>query len=989
MTASVDKSPGTPLTKVERTPASTPGGAGGRVREEKIFVTVRVRPLSGRELAHRDSSAWECINENTILFKHSSQDRSNCPSSYTFDRVFGPSCSTERVYQEGAKDVTLSALTGINATIFAYGQTSSGKTFTMRGIIENAINDLYRYIEKNPDRDFVLKISALEIYNEIVRDLLNLESGALRLLDDPEKGTIVERLVEETVKDSKHLRQIIAVCEAQRQVGETALNDNSSRSHQIIRLTVESTLRAASGTVKSLMASLNFVDLAGSERASQTNAEGARLKEGCHINRSLLTLSTVIRKLSGGKRNGHIPYRDSKLTRILQLSLGGNSRTAIICTMSPALSHVEQSRNTLSFATRAKEVTNTAQVNMVISEKELVKHLQKEVARLEAELQTPESTTAVCSESLLMEKELQIKKMETEMEELKLQLDAAQARLVEYRRLEEEKQLLKTPEITQSESPRALTQAAPLSPKHGGERDAENRALVVVGRSRNNPIRQTVRQSTTALVLVQEIRKLEQLQDELGQDASRALEALQKEVVCLRLAQAGMNNDAAQTIAKLQAEIKDMNAVRSTSAAKDVGHIINVDRKSMNTNLMEEISRLQSMGDTAIASLEEQLENVQKSIDNLVLPSPDPSRPSDGASPSPAKSKSQSRKKKTLPLSLNNSSNRQHLLRSPCSPRSSSRRHLGFDNENNPPKNTNFATTTPTKSEDGDGVSSREGTPSHRRSSSVNVRKMQNMFKTAAEENIKSIRTYVTELKERVAKLQYQKQLLVCQVLELEANENTHIEEGVDGEDEAVEGSALEMDITIQSPRTRRSFFEQQQERIIELWDLCQVSIIHRTQFYLLFKGDPADDIYMEVELRRLTWLEQHFAELGNASPANGADDPIVSLASSARDLKREREYLARLMRSRFSSEEREMLFAKWEISLEGKQRKLQLVQKLWTNPYSKQHIQESAEIVARLVGFCEPGHVSKEMFELNFAPPSVQKPWLFGWNPIAKLLIH
>lgn len=980
MTVSVDKSPGTPLTKVERTPASTPGGPGGRVREEKIFVTVRVRPLSSRELAHRDSSAWECINGNTILFKHSSQDRSNCPSSYTFDRVFGPSCSTERVYQEGAKDVTLSALTGINATIFAYGQTSSGKTFTMRGIIENAINDLYCYIENNPNRDFVLKISALEIYNEIVRDLLNPESGALRLLDDPEKGTIVEKLVEETVKDSKHLRQIIAICEAQRQVGETALNDNSSRSHQIIRLTVESTLRATSGTVKSLMASLNFVDLAGSERASQTNAEGARLKEGCHINRSLLTLSTVIRKLSAGKRNGHIPYRDSKLTRILQLSLGGNSRTAIICTMSPALSHMEQSRNTLSFATRAKEVTNSAQVNMVISEKELVKHLQKEVARLEAELHTPESTTVVCSDSLLIEKELQIKKMEREMKELKLQLDSAQARLDEYRRMQDDQEQLKTPEITQSESPRALTQAPPSSPKHGGERDAENRALVVVGRSRNNPIRQTMRQSTTALVLVQEIRKLEQLQDELGQDASRALEALQKEVVCLRLAQAGMNNDAAQTIAKLQAEIKDMNAVRSTSGAKDVGSVVNVEE--MNTNLMEEISRLQAMGDdTTIASLEQQLENVQKSIDNLVLPSPDPSRPSDDASPSPAKSKSQSRKKKTLPLSLNNSSNRQHLLRSPCSPRASSRRYLGFENENNPPRNANI-TTTPTKSEDGEGVSSREGTPSHRRSSSVNVKKMQNMFKTAAEENIKSIRTYVTELKERVAKLQYQKQLLVCQVLKLEANE-----EGADGEDEAVEGSAVEMDLTAQSPRTRRSFFEKQQEHIIELWDLCQVSIIHRTQFYLLFKGDPADEIYMEVELRRLTWLEQHFAELGNASPANGSDDHVVSLASSARALKRERELLARRMRSRFSSEEREMLFNKWEIPLEGKQRKLQLVQKLWTNPHCKQHIQESAEIVAKLVGFCEPGHVSKEMFELNFAPPSDQKAWLFGWNPIAKLL--
>ncbi|KAH9318766.1 hypothetical protein KI387_020535 [Taxus chinensis] len=946
MTISVDRTPGTPATKIERTPTSTPGGSHSKVKEEKIFVTVRVRPLNRKELAHKDESAWDCKNDHTIIFKHGSH-------AYNFDRVFGPSCPTERVYEEGAKDVALSALNGINATIFAYGQTSSGKTFTMRGITEQAISDIYRHIQTNPDKDFVLKISALEIYNEVVKDLLNPESGPLRLLDDPEKGTIVEKLVEESATDSQHLRQIIAVCEAQRQVGETALNDTSSRSHQIIRLTVESTVKSTSNSVKSLVANLNFVDLAGSERASQTNAEGARLKEGCHINRSLLTLSTVIRKLSGGKRSGHIPYRDSKLTRILQLSLGGNSRTAIICTMSPALTHVEQSRNTLMFAIRAKEVTNTAQVNMVISDKDLVKQLQKEVARLEAarveaELRTPESITVACSESLLMEKELKIQKMEMEMKELRIQRDLAQARLDEIRRKMEEEQ---QQEIKQVD-----------------ERDDENKSPrqepTMVNRPTNNSIRQTVRQSSTAtLALVQEIRKVEQMQDEIGEDASRVLEALHKEIACLRLAQSGLNHDAAETIAMLQSEIKEMHTLRYADSGKDIGSGDNVNTKSMGANLKEEISRLQAMGDeditgadSTIATLEEKLDQVQKSIDNLVVPTP--SRPS---------------LRRT----------RQNLVKSPCSPRS--RRSLAFDNENTPPKN-NIMTTpqgsqksTPTKSEDGDGVSSREGTPSHRRSSSVNIKKMQNMFKTAAEQNIQSIRAYVTELKERVAKLQYQKQLLVCQVLELEANENADMEEGCTGEDD------VEIDILLQSPSARRSCFEEQQRKIIELWDLCQVSIIHRTQFYLLFKGDSADQIYMEVELRRLTWMQNHFAELGNSSPANIADDHVISLASSARALKRERELLAKRMRSRFTSEEREVLFAKWEVPLESKQRKLQLVQKLWSNPHCKQHIQESAEIVARLVGFCEPGNISKEMFELNFAPPSEQKPWL--WNPIAKIL--
>nr|GMC51986.1 kinesin-like protein NACK2 [Ipomoea batatas] len=167
----------------------------------------------------------------------------------------------------------------------------------MRGITENVVKDIYEHIKNTVERDFVLKFSALEIYNETVVDLLNNESGSLRLLDDPEKGTIVEKLIEEIVEDDQHLRHLIKICEAQRQVGETALNDKSSRSHQIIRLTIDSSIRENSGQVKSLLATLNLVDLAGSERASQTSAGGTRLKEGSHINRSLLTLTTVIRKL--------------------------------------------------------------------------------------------------------------------------------------------------------------------------------------------------------------------------------------------------------------------------------------------------------------------------------------------------------------------------------------------------------------------------------------------------------------------------------------------------------------------------------------------------------------------------------------------------------------------------------------------------------------------------------------------------------------------
>ncbi|KAJ4804275.1 ATP binding microtubule motor family protein [Rhynchospora pubera] len=972
------RTPGTPASKIERIPVYTPGGS--RVKEEKIFVTVRVRPLNDA----KDEQVWECNDNQTIQY------RGDTTASYTFDRVFGPTSLTETVYEEGAKATALSALTGINATIFAYGQTGSGKTFTMRGVTESAVSDIYNHIRNTPEREFTIKISAMEIYNENVKDLLMPESGPLRLMDDPEKGTIVEKLEEQIAKDSQHLRELISKCEAQRQVGETGSNKRSSRSHQIIRLTVESRLRENSGCVKSFVAVLNFVDLAGSERVAQTHAKGKTLEEGCHINKSLLTLTTVIRKLSENK-SGHIPYRDSKLTRILQLSLGGNARTAIICTMSPSKSNMELSRNTLFFAMSAKKVTNTAQVNMVISDKQLVRHLQKEVARLEAELRTPEPTN---SDAVLMEKDRRIRQMEEEMEKLKKERDLAKSQLDELRKkIGDENQQGWNPFDS---SPRRVAKCLTFSFSGQSQRNMQ-------------PLRQS---STAPVMLVQEIRKLEQLQQQLGDEANRALEVLQKEVACHRLG----NQDAAETIAKLQAEIRDMRSAKPSAENKDVSS--SETGPGSQTNLKEEITRLHSQGNT-IANLEVQLENVQRSIDRLVMSLPTIASqmgPCSGVNmektgTTTPSSKSQSgKKKKALPLALSGSMNRPHLLRAPCSPLSSSRNAVVSptnesdenrapqpenehnSNNNNDNTNTNTPTKsepTPTKSESNTGTpaisggdaSSREGTPGsgYRRSSSVNMRKMQKMFQNAAEENVRSIRAYVTELKERVAKLQYQKQLLVCQVLELEANEAANAEDSGTENISAVQSS----------PNSWRNTFREQMQQIFMLWHECYVSIIHRTQFYLLFRGDPADQIYIEVEVRRLMWLHQHFSEGGDASPAQiCGDEPSISISSSIRELKNEREFLAKRMNSRLTEEEKERLFLKWNVPLDGKQRKLQLINKLWTDPTDRVHIDESADIVARLVGFCErDGNVAKEMFELNFALPSSKKPWLLGWQPISNLL--
>ncbi|KAH9311149.1 hypothetical protein KI387_026184 [Taxus chinensis] len=1007
---------------------------------EKISVSVRLRPLSmldEEEQADLTTSDWECINEKTLIFKQTIPERSMFPTAYSFDRVFGCEASTEEVYNGGAKEVALSSLSGLNATIFAYGQTGSGKTYTMKGITDRAVADIYSYIERHGERLFVLKLSAMEIYNEVVKDLLSSEGSSLRLLDDPERGTVVEKLVEERVQDRGHLQKLLGLCQANRQVGETMLNETSSRSHQIIKLTIESCVREESGsglvaspTPSCLVASLNFVDLAGSERASQAFSAGTRLKEGCHINRSLLTLGTVIRKLSGSNkmRNGHIPYRDSKLTRILQHALGGNARTAIICTMSPARRYVEQSRNTLFFASCAKEVATSAHVNVVVSDKALVKHLQKEVARLEDELRVSGHATSFHStEALLLEKDLQIRKMEREIKELTKQRNFAQGQLEDLRRRtgsdhpinrRDSLNVIHTPGQRMDSSGEDEFPAPELSgighdlvsdqlhfpllqdycngeeneainEIHCWERPEKIKQDVFLGSeecqqsSVLTPKKQPAEESTLSpLTLVHEIKKLEYLQEELGKDASRALEALQTEVKCLHLAKSGTNKNAASAMTELKGEIRALQAKEENSTPPKPIPLKIVDmapsEENSRLNGSEDFSKFTDT-DTTIAALEQQLQSVQESIENIIFTIPPEALASPlSRTPSYMSGYSQLRRSRSCRAQIMSS----HLS-SPCS--------WAIDSENTPPcvsEKFSFERHRSLRKrlfheigDKGANLSLRDVSPVNGRDPFVDTKEVHNMFKAAAQENIDSIRSYVTELKERVANLQYQKQLLICQVTELEAN--GHVQDDRIVDHITFNGSPR----SVQSPSCWALEFDKQRLQIIELWDACHVSIIHRTHFFLLFKGDPADSIYLDVEFRRLSFLRKSFSwrTLNNS---NLADDQINTVASNIRALRRERDILARQMQRNLTAVERQDLFEKWGISLNTKHRKLQLAQKLWTDTHDMDHIQNSANLVAKLVGSWKPGQVSKEMFELNFTPQkNNQRIWSSGWNPISTLL--
>ncbi|XP_062002662.1 kinesin-like protein KIN-7K, chloroplastic isoform X1 [Rosa rugosa] len=353
--------------------------------KENVTVTVRFRPLSPREIRQGEEIAWYADGDTILRNEH------NPSIAYAYDRVFGPTTTTRHVYDVAAQHVVSGAMEGVNGTIFAYGVTSSGKTHTMHGdqrspgIIPLAVKDAFSIIQETPNREFLLRVSYLEIYNEVVNDLLNPAGQNLRIREDAQ-GTFVEGIKEEVVLSPAHALSLIAAGEEHRHVGSTNFNLLSSRSHTIFTLTIESSPCGENSEGEAVnLSQLNLIDLAGSE-SSKAETTGVRRKEGSYINKSLLTLGTVISKLTDGRAT-HIPYRDSKLTRLLQSSLSGHGRVSLICTVTPSSSSSEETHNTLKFAHRAKHIEIQAAQNKIIDEKSLIKKYQNEIRNLKEELE--------------------------------------------------------------------------------------------------------------------------------------------------------------------------------------------------------------------------------------------------------------------------------------------------------------------------------------------------------------------------------------------------------------------------------------------------------------------------------------------------------------------------------------------------------------------------------------------------------------------------
>ncbi|XP_073843810.1 kinesin-like protein 64D [Musca autumnalis] len=364
---------------------------------ENVRVVVRARPMDKNEVT---SGALGVIKvdklKRAITVVKPQATANEPPKTYYFDNVFDGESSQLDLYVDTARPIVEKVLEGYNGTILAYGQTGTGKTYTMsgnpespqtKGIIPNAFAHIFGHIAKaKENQKFLVRVSYMEIYNEEVRDLLGKDvTKSLEVKERPDIGVFVKDLSGYVVHNADDLENIMKLGNKNRVVGATKMNQESSRSHAIFSITIESSELGEGGQQHVRMGKLQLVDLAGSERQSKTQASGQRLKEATKINLSLSVLGNVISALVDGK-SSHIPYRNSKLTRLLQDSLGGNSKTVMCATISPADTNYMETISTLRYASRAKNIQNRMHVNEEPKDA-LLRHFQEEIERLRKQLE--------------------------------------------------------------------------------------------------------------------------------------------------------------------------------------------------------------------------------------------------------------------------------------------------------------------------------------------------------------------------------------------------------------------------------------------------------------------------------------------------------------------------------------------------------------------------------------------------------------------------
>ncbi|NXF60936.1 KI18A protein, partial [Ciccaba nigrolineata] len=393
-----------------------------------VKVVVRVRPESQKEKDGNFDKVVHVVDQHILVFDPKDEEvsffhgkrlthrdinkRKKKDLKFVFDAVFAESSSQLEVFEHTTKSLIDGFLNGYNCTVLAYGATGAGKTHTMLGSPEDpgvmylTMMALYNCMDQiKEDKICNVAVSYLEVYNEQIRDLL-VNSGPLAVREDTQKGVVVQGLTLHQPKSAEEILQMLDYGNKNRTQHPTDVNASSSRSHAVLQIYLRQQDKTASINQNVRIAKMSLIDLAGSERASVTNAKGARFREGTNINRSLLALGNVINALADPKsKKQHIPYRNSKLTRLLKDSLGGNCRTIMIAAVSPSSLFYDDTYNTLKYANRAKDIKSSLKSNVVSLDSHISQYVKicdeqkKEILMLKEKLREYEENRASIPEN--------------------------------------------------------------------------------------------------------------------------------------------------------------------------------------------------------------------------------------------------------------------------------------------------------------------------------------------------------------------------------------------------------------------------------------------------------------------------------------------------------------------------------------------------------------------------------------------------------------
>lgn len=413
-----------------------------------VQVLLRCRPFNEDEVRTSAPQIVSCSEPRREVTVNLNIAAKQIDRTFTFDKVFGPQAQQQDLYDQAIVPIVNEVLEGFNCTIFAYGQTGTGKTYTMEGngrktkdgdmpadagVIPRAVQQIVDTLEAQK-AEYSMKVTFLELYNEEITDLLAPEDFTrsledrqqrkpLALMEDGKGGVLVRGLEEEIVYSANEIYNLLERGSAKRRTAETLLNKQSSRSHSIFSITIHIKEGTPEGEELMKCGKLNLVDLAGSENISRSGARDGRAREAGEINKSLLTLGRVITALV--EHLGHIPYRDSKLTRLLRDSLGGKTKTCIIATVSPSVHCLEETLSTLDYAHRAKNIKNKPEVNQKMMKSALIKDLYSEMEKLKAEVNAAREKNGVyLPRERYLQEEAEKKAMSERIDQMEFDIEA-------------------------------------------------------------------------------------------------------------------------------------------------------------------------------------------------------------------------------------------------------------------------------------------------------------------------------------------------------------------------------------------------------------------------------------------------------------------------------------------------------------------------------------------------------------------------------------